>query len=110
MAIVPKSLGFINVTTAGTPVPLASAATPCNYITILPRKNLTTANTGAVYLMVANAVGGAVDNQGLVYAVMLTGGAPVTIEINAVGCDQHDLSKWYLDAASNGDGVLVGYF
>lgn len=110
MAIQAKSLGFIAVTTAGTPVRLAATPTPCNYISIQPRKNLTTANTGNLYVMTGTGTGGAASNATLVFSILATGASPLVLTINNVGCDQLDLSLWYLDAATSADGALVSYY
>lgn len=107
--IVPGSLGFVSVTTAGTPVQLSATEQICNFIRIQPRKNYNTVNAGNIYIMTGTAGGGAASNQGLIWAVLAPEQAQ-GILINPQGENVHNLANWWIDAVNSGDGVLVGYY
>ncbi|MEP6672354.1 MAG: hypothetical protein ABJF10_24530 [Chthoniobacter sp.] len=91
--------GFTNVTTAGTAVPLL-ARTDINKLvkgvaTVLltARKNKTTANTGDVYI----------GNKGA-QSQVLSPGQSLAIDVRAG--EELSLPDIFLDAATNGDGVI----
>jgi hypothetical protein len=86
---------YINVTTAGTPVPLgAGVVTGAASILITARQNKTTANTGDIYLGDRAA-----QNQ------VLEAGQALAIELD--DNEKLDLANLRLDAANNGDGVSL---
>ena len=108
----PKSLGFINVATAGTPVPLSATPLVVNFFRVLPKKDAATENSGQVYLtnsLASTATpSGAVDNPTSIYAILAQEQAE-GVELPPVKSEQYDLSEWYVDADNDGDGILVGY-
>lgn len=90
--LVPHTLGnaIVNVTTAGTRVQLTATSTPILSVVIKAK----TANTGTIY--VGNS---AVSSSN---GFVLLAGDTVSIEID-------DLSKIYLDASVNGEGITYLY-
>lgn len=96
MALVPYSLGFVTVATAGSPVPLSSAATVVKLLRLQPRRSNTVLNVGNVYLK---------TSSGSVFAIL----APEQVQGVVNLAEGVQLSSLFLDADTNGDGALVGY-
>lgn len=90
------SQGSKAVATAGTPVKLVSSATLVESVEIFARKDNTTANTGNVY--VGFSASGGADLRVLQPGESYTVSAPNGKKI--------DLSKIYIDAATNADAVV----
>lgn len=88
-----------NVAAIGTPVRLASVATQFSKATFWGLKVPRTNNTGTVFLGVQSSN----DSQ----PIPITAGNSLTIE--APASQAYDLSTFYLDAATAGDGVIVLY-
>jgi len=107
MSEILNSLGFVAVSSAGTPVPLSGSSLVVRAFRVQPRKNSTTENTGIVYL--GNSA--LVKSTGVgVYAILTqeqTEGE--LISAASLGSADIDLSQVYLDADNSGDAVLVGY-
>ena len=81
------------VTTAGTPVALVAASTLVRSVEFIGYKARATANAGAVYI-------GTKGSQ----LRTLASAAAVTLPAN--DGEKIDLASIYIDAATNGDGVL----
>lgn len=101
MAVKLTGLGYVTIATAGTPVPLSATQilTPGCLI------QAATTNTGLVY------VGGS-DLDGTHRGIELPPGAAIEVEGPMIGSmlEEFDLSQIKVDAATNGDKVLVSYF
>jgi hypothetical protein len=84
------------VTTAGTPVPLVTSSTLVETVEIVAQRTRSTENTGNVYVGFASGA----DNQHrrLVPGEIWPISAPVGKKIN--------LASIYIDAVTNGDGVV----
>lgn len=97
----PRSLGFILVTSAGIPVRLASVQQMVSSVRLQPRTSPSSANVGNIYI-------GSQDmnkNTGAgVYGIL----SPEQVEgFQFPGF--MDLAQIWIDADNSGDGVLVGY-
>jgi hypothetical protein len=89
------------VTAAATPERLLATPTYAQKALIFPLKGVRTANTGNVYL----GIGSADDTQPWMLTPSTT---PITIE--APLGRKIDLSLFYLDVVTAGDGVVVWYW
>lgn len=87
------------VAASGTPEALAASGTYFRKATILAQKAARSANTGTVYL----GIGSTNDTQ----PIGLSPGDVWSIE--APQGEKYDLNDWYLDVATNGDGVVIIY-
>lgn len=94
--MIPQSLGFVVVSSAGTKVPLSSSPLQVRAARIQPRSAAGVVNVGNVYLK---------TGTGTVYAVL----SPEQVEGIPVPF-WTDLSQWFVDADNSGDGVCVGYW
>ena len=94
----------VNVTTAGTPVPLTAVPTYYQWATFVACKTIagptTSPNTGKVKLGFSPTTG----NQPIEIAV---GGTFGPIYVGAA--QQFNFAQIYVDAVTNGDGVAVFY-
>ncbi len=88
--------GNKDVTTAGTPVPLAATKTMCNWILMHPK----TANTGHIYLgdSAVTATNG---------VIMDVGDSDVIWPMVAFAA--YDLNLIYIDSSVNGEGIQFIY-
>jgi len=105
MSIGPSSLGFIAVSSSGTPVQLSSTSLRVRKLRIQPRKNATTVNTGNVYIGTHSL--NFSTNTGI-FAV-LSPEQTEAVYIDAPIGQDIDLSLWYVDADNSNDAVLVSY-
>jgi hypothetical protein len=87
------------VTTAGTPVQLTATRTQAASVVVQARKSVSTANTGNVFLGVAGAAG--------TQLLVLEPGQSVSF--TAANAKAIDLSDFWVDSATNGDGIIVTY-
>ena len=87
------------VTASGTPEAIASEFTQFSHAIFIGLKAARTPNTGRVYLGVSSAN----DSQ------PITLDASETKSISAAPGVIYSLHEWYLDVATNGDGVVVIY-
>ncbi|HEX4275814.1 MAG TPA: hypothetical protein VHZ74_10685 [Bryobacteraceae bacterium] len=85
------------VTTAGTPVRLASSSTPFVSGTI----QALSSNTGKI------CVGGSTTLVSTNTGVCLTAGQ--AIPLNQVPGVSHDLNNWWMDSATNSEGASITY-
>lgn len=88
--------GSATVAAAGTANALSTTSVKCNWITFQPL----IANTGAVYIGASTVTA----TRGLTMSV---GDSAVTWDIMANAC--YDLSKIFIDGATNGNGVQFVY-
>lgn len=94
-----QSLGFVSVTTAGTPVPISATTLKCRGLTIGAFKAKGVANAGGnVYVQDLNGNVLFVVPKGTVFAVPIS--HPQLSEMI-------DLSALYLDADTSADGALI---
>lgn len=93
--------GQLIVTNSDAAVPVAwtNAPTKVTRVTIIGKKAARTANTGTVYIGTSSA------NDSQVYEI-LTG---TVHTLNARPGAFIDLSTWYLDVATVGDGIIILY-
>lgn len=105
MSATPQSLGIKTVAAAGTPVALIAASTQTKEFVVTPIKSAAprVANTGPVYLM---ANGG---TRATAFAVIQPTDPPFRVPRERGSGGFFDLSQWFVDADTTGDGVLVGY-
>lgn len=103
----PNGIGYVPVAAAGTPVVLAAASTPVKAFRIIPLKTGGVANTGVVYI----GKTGMVKATGVgVYAALRPSDQGITINTGDLATgDFYDLNKWFVDADTNADAVLVGF-
>lgn len=87
------------VASSGTPEALAATATYFRKATIIAKKAGRTPNGGIVYLGVTSTN----DTQPFALAI------DQVIQINAVAGTALNLANFYLDVATNGDGVIIWY-
>ena len=87
------------VAASGTPEVITDTPTYFSYAIFLGERAVRTANTGIVYLGVTSGN----DTQPLAInpGQTLSLSAPIGMEF--------DLNKWYLDVATNSDGIIVIY-
>ena len=85
------------VTTAGTPVALAATSTLVDSFEVHARKNVTTANTGAVYIGFSSSAG---NN----YRVLLPG---ENFPFGKIEGKKWDLHTVFVDAANSADAITV---
>jgi hypothetical protein len=101
MAVKYKGLGYVTIATAGTPVVLTATPTytPCCKI------QAATTNAGVVYV-------GGNDLDATHRGDELPPGAALEITGPQIGGteDEFDLAQVKVDAANNGDKVIVSYF
>lgn len=91
--------GFVNVTTAGTPVALASSSLVCWNFTIQAYKAKNVGNVGAhIYIY---------DNTTPTKVLLFILASGQSWSPGARGSGEYDLSTLFIDADSNGDGVLL---
>ena len=107
-----KSLGIISVTTAGDPVQLSATNILCNEICVQPFSALgasgtpPTENTGYVYLMRGDVAKGT-DGASCVMAL-----PPTAIDGRTVRAQKPlslNVSEYWLDSDTDGDGGLITY-
>lgn len=90
--------GFVTVTTAGTPVPLASSSLTCWNFTIQAYKAKNVNNAGAhIYVY---------DNSGTKKLLFILASGQ-SWSPGQRGSGEYDLSTLFIDADSSGDGVLL---
>lgn len=90
---------IITASSSGTPVQFTNAPTKVTKVTIIGKKAARTANTGTVY------VGPSSANDSQVYEI-----ATGTIHtLSARSGTVIDLSSWWLDVDTNGDGIIILY-
>jgi hypothetical protein len=87
------------VAAAGTPVQLTATRTQARSLVIQARKSIAAANTGNVYIGIAGAAG--------TQLLLLEPGQSVSF--TAADGKAIDLSKFWIDAATNADAVIVTY-
>jgi hypothetical protein len=94
-----QSLGFVNVTTAGTPVQMSSTSLKVRGLSVAAFKAKGTANTGAnIYVQ---------DAQGHVLFTVPKGTTfPVPLSHPQLS-QQIDLANLWIDADTSGDGLEV---
>ena len=103
----PVSLGRVNVTTSGTEVRLASVLTPCNRIRVQAIAGL----TGKVYFGTVGVNHTTLAGVVKVLAVTPTGGVDDAYEVATQdGTNTLNLADYWIDAAVNGEGVIVAYW
>jgi hypothetical protein len=97
----------VNVTTSGTPIQLATAYTPCNRV----RVSVVAGLTGKMYLGTA-----AVNHSTLAGVIKELwpnsgGGVDDSYEFNSAdGTNSLNLADYWIDAAINGEGLIVAYW
>ena len=103
----PTSLGRVNVTTAGTSVPLATTRTPCARI----RVSVVAGLTGKMYIGTKNVVGSTYTGVIKELSPNASGGVDDSYEIST-GTDSNllNLADYAIDAAVNGEGLIVSYW
>ena len=100
MAITKPTELIKTVTSSATPEKVAATSTPFRVATVMGKKAARTNNTGTVWLGLAATN----DSQSL----EITPGEIKTIEVPPNIADW-DLTDFYLDVATNGDGVIIWY-
>lgn len=90
---------IITASASGTPVQFTNATTLVTRVTIIGKKAARTANTGTVYIGPSSA------NDSQVYEIAT--GEVVTL--NARNGYMINLTDWYLDVATNNDGIIILY-
>lgn len=103
------ALGIKTVASAGTPVQIQAASTPCNQVNFQPVKSVGpyTDNAGAIYI----GLQGMSKSTGAGVLYVLKPGVPASsVEAKSSrNVNMDDVSNYWVDADSNGDGVLVSY-
>lgn len=91
--------GFVNVTSAGTPVVLSSSSLSCRNFTLQAFKAKGTNNAGAnIYVY---------DNSSPTKVLLFIIAAGQSWSPGARETGDYDLSTIYIDADTSGDGVLL---
>lgn len=101
MAVKYRGLGYVTVTTAGTPVPLASTDIRAAGCLI----QAASTNAGVLYV-------GGDDLTSLLRGCEISPGDAISIDGPMIGGIEEEfmLSEVKIDAATSGDKVLVSYF
>lgn len=103
----PVTLGRVNVTTPGTAVRLATAYTPCNRI----RLSVVAGLTGKMYFGTATVKSSTLAGVIKEFAANASSGIDDAYELNSAdGTNSLDLSQYWIDAAVNGEGLIVAYW
>lgn len=109
-SVSPGGLGFVTVTSAGTPVQFTSSPLACVSLRIQPRKNSTTVNVGNIYIgnqnMVKSTGAGvyAILSPEQVQGFSIT--APVVSGVYPLSA--YNAQGFWIDADNSGDAALVG--
>jgi hypothetical protein len=108
MSMTPLGLAIQTVATPGTPQKLSATPLNTKAFIVKPIKALPgTANTGNIYIGAANMVKG--TGAG-VFKVLATGAADFLIERSRNSGEYLDMSQWYIDADTAGDGCQIGFY
>lgn len=103
----PHSLGRLNVTTPGTPQPLATTSSPCNRIRVQVIAGL----SGKMYF--GTAACNHLTLTGVIKELWPNAGGGISdaYEVwSADGTDSLDLSQYAIDSAIAGEGLIVSYW
>lgn len=106
-----QSLGLITVATAATPQRLTTSAIMCNQILVQPIRaggasgTAPTPNTGTIYLM----RGSVAKATGLASCIAILPVSADALLIRSLVPNGIDLSLFYLDSDTSGDGALISY-
>lgn len=93
--MIPQSLGFVTVASAGTPQKLSATPLQASGVRIQPRSAQGVINVGNIILK---------NSSGRIFAVL----SPEQVQPFPLG--DTDLAQVYVDADNSGDGVLVSYW
>ena len=106
-----NTLGIKTVVTAGTPIQLSTTVQKCNRIWVQPLKAFgasaaaDTANAGVIYIL--NTLTAKGESSTNVIARLDSGENAVLLEAPKSG--HFDLSAFWIDAQTSGDGAIISY-
>lgn len=104
-----KSIGLVTVSLAGTPVQLKSTSQICDSVNIEPVKSLGpyVDNVGKIYIGTSAAMN-KTTGAGVLY-VLAPGQPAATVRQPGRIPFLDDVSNYWMDADTSGDGALISY-